>query len=107
MDEHSGGPGSHLTREPVERRMRGNALGVRTGMPVYFCNPHSPWQRGSNENTNGLVRQYFPKKHDFTTVTEAEVERVTERLNNRPRKTLGFRTPNEVFFKQRPVALQT
>lgn len=73
----------------------------------YFAHPYSSWERGLNENTNGLVRQYFPKKHDFTTITEAEVEHVVERLNNRPRKTLGFRTPNEVFFKQRPVALQT
>jgi IS30 family transposase len=77
------------------------------GARFYFAHPYSSWERGLNENTNGLVRQYFPKKHDFTTVTDAEVERVMGRLNNRPRKTLGFRTPNEVFFKQRPVALQT
>ena len=73
----------------------------------YFAHPYASWERGLNENTNGLVRQYFPKKHDFTTVTDAEVARVVERLNNRPRKTLGFRTPNEVFFKQRSVALHT
>jgi transposase, IS30 family len=58
-----------------------------------------------NENTNGLVRQYFPKKHDFVRITNAEVQRVAELLNNRPRKTLGYRTPNEVFFKERFVAL--
>ena len=73
----------------------------------YFARPYASWERGLNENTNGLVRQYFPKRHDFTTITETEVERVVERLNNRPRKTLGFRAPNEVFFKQRCVALQT
>ena len=73
----------------------------------YFARPYASWERGTNENTNGLVRQYFPKKHDFTTITKAEVESVMEQLNNRPRKTLGFRTPNEVFFKQRLVALQT
>jgi IS30 family transposase len=73
----------------------------------YFAHPYSSWERGLNENTNGLVRQYFPKKHDFTIITEAEVARVVERLNTRPRKTLGFRTPHEVFFKQHPVALQT
>jgi IS30 family transposase len=73
----------------------------------YFAHPYSSWERGLNENTNGLVRQYFPKKYDFTTISDAEVEQVMERLNNRPRKTLGFRTPNEVFFKQRSVALQT
>jgi transposase, IS30 family len=75
--------------------------------PIYFAHPYASWERGLNENTNGLVRQYFPKKHDFTRITNAEVQRVAELLNNRPRKTLGYRTPNEVFFKQRSVALQT
>lgn len=60
-----------------------------------------------SENTNGLLRRYFPKRADFAAVTEAEVGRVTERLNDRPRKTLGYRTPNEVFYKRRPVALQS
>jgi len=73
----------------------------------YFAHPYASRERGLNENADGLVRQYFPKKADFTTVTDAEVERVTNRLNNRLRKTLGFRTLNEVFCKQRPVALQT
>jgi IS30 family transposase len=74
--------------------------------PIYFAHPYASWERGLNENTNGLVRQYFPKKYDFARITKAEVKRVTELLNNRPRKTLGYRTPNEVFFKQRLVALQ-
>jgi len=73
----------------------------------YFAHPYSSWERGLNENTNGLVRQYFPKKYDFTTSSDGEVKQVMERLNNRPRKTLGFRTPNEVFFKRRSVALQS
>jgi IS30 family transposase len=73
----------------------------------YFAHPYSSWERGLNENSNGLVRQYFPKRHDFSTITDAEIRQVMERLNNRPRKTLGFRTPNEVFFNQRTVALQT
>lgn len=60
-----------------------------------------------NENTNGLLRRYFPKRADFAVVTEAEVGRVTERLDDRLRKTLGYRTPNEVFYKRRPVALQS
>jgi transposase, IS30 family len=60
-----------------------------------------------NENTNGLLRQYFPKRADFAVVTEAGVGRVTERLNDRPRKTLGYRTPNDVFYKRQPVALQS
>jgi transposase, IS30 family len=73
----------------------------------YFARPHASWERGVNENTNGLLRQYFPKRADFATITEAEIEQVTERLNDRPRKTLGYRTPNEVFYKRRPVALQS
>jgi IS30 family transposase len=72
---------------------------------VYFAHPYSSWERGLNENTNGLVRQYFPKKYDFTKITDQELQQVEDRLNNRPRKTLGYRTPNEVFFKQRSVAL--
>jgi IS30 family transposase len=74
--------------------------------PIYFAHPYASWERGLNENTNGLVRQYFPKKHDFARITNAKVQRVEDLLNNRPRKTLGYRTPNEVFFKERSVALQ-
>jgi transposase, IS30 family len=73
--------------------------------PIYFSHPYSAWERGLIENTNGLVRQYFPKKFDFARFTNADVQRVAELLNNRPRKTLGYRTPNEVFFKQPFVAL--
>lgn len=74
----------------------------------YFAHPYASWERGLNENTNGLIRQYFPKKHDFTTITERQVEHVMDKLNNRPRKSLGFKTPNEVFFGIRPtVALAT
>ncbi len=74
----------------------------------YFAHPYASWERGLNENTNGLIRQYFPKKHDFTTITEHQLEQVMDKLNNRPRKCLGFKTPNEVFFGIRPaVALAT
>ncbi|HET9711383.1 MAG TPA: IS30 family transposase [Pyrinomonadaceae bacterium] len=73
--------------------------------PIYFTHPYAAWERGLNENTNGLIRQYFPKKYDFARITNADVQRVSELLNNRPRKTLGYRTPNEVFFKERFVAL--
>ena len=72
---------------------------------IYFAHPYASWERGLNENTNGLVRQYFPKKYDFARITDSELQRVEDLLNNRPRKTLGYRTPNEVFFKQRSVAL--
>ena len=64
---------------------------------VYFADPYSAWQRGLSENTNGLLRQYFPKKFDFRSVTQADIDRVVALLNHRPRKALGFRTPAEVF----------
>jgi IS30 family transposase len=73
----------------------------------YFAHPYSSWERGLNENTNGLVRQYFPKKSDFSKITGRQLKKVVERLNNRPRKTLGYKTPNEVFFKLPLVALTT
>lgn len=73
----------------------------------YFAHPYASWERGTNENMNGLVRQYFPKQRDLRTVTDEEIQRAMDRLNNRPRKCLGFRTPNEVFFGKSPVALAT
>jgi IS30 family transposase len=66
---------------------------VATNVKVYFCDPQSPWQRGSNENTNGLLRQYFPKGTDISRHSQAELNRVAQRLNQRPRETLGFQTP--------------
>ena len=68
---------------------------VESGVEVYFCDPQSPWQRGSNENTNGLLRQYFPKGKSLAGVGQERLDEFAEKLNNRPRKTLGFATPAE------------
>jgi len=65
---------------------------------IYFAHPYASWERGLNENTNGLIRQYFPKDRDLTTVTKYEIEQAMDKLNHRPRKSLGYRTPHEVFF---------
>lgn len=72
-------------------------LTERTGVQVYFCDPHSPWQRGSNENTNGLLRQYLPKGTDLSVYSQAQLDAIANEMNHRPRKVLGFRTPLEAY----------
>ena len=72
---------------------------VKTGIDVYFCDPHSSWQQGSNENTNGLLCQYFPKGTDLSGYTQAELDAVADEFNNRPRETHGWLKPTEVLNK--------
>jgi IS30 family transposase len=72
------------------------------GTRLYFADPGCPYQRGTNENTNGLLRQFFPKGTDFRTVTPSELRRVENLMNNRPRRCLGYRTPAEVFLENPP-----
>ena len=80
-------------RENAEHRL----MEYFTGFTVYFARPYHSWERGTNENTNGLIREYFPKGTDFNTVTEQELEKVQKQINMRPRKRLGYRTPFEMF----------
>ena len=82
-----------LTWDQGKEMAEHRRFSVETGVEVYFCDPRSPWQRGSNENTNGLLRQYFPKGKSLAGVTQAELDEVARKLNDRPRQTLGFRTP--------------
>ena len=95
---HTRGRCIHWTYDNGKELAEHERIAGELGIKVYFAHPYSSWERAVNENTNGLIRQYFPKSRELTGVTREEIEKAMERLNHRPRKTLGFRTPYEVFF---------
>jgi IS30 family transposase len=86
-----------LTWDQGKEMSEHRQFSIDSGVAVYFCDPHSPWQRGSNENTNGLLRQYFRKGHSLRAVTQAQLDEVAAKLNGRPRRTLGWKTPAEAL----------
>ena len=88
-----------LTYDQGKEMAQHERLADRTGMRVFFADPHAPWQRGSNENTNGLLRQYFPKGTSLAAFNQTDLNLVADSLNGRPRKTLDFATPAEEFAK--------
>lgn len=86
-----------LTRDRGREMAEHQAITAETGMPIHLCKPRSPWQRGTNENTNRLLRQYLPKGSDLRTFSQADLDTIAHELNHRPRKTHGYRTPAEVY----------
>lgn len=94
-----------LTRDRGTENIKYYGLERELGIQVFFAHAYSSWERGSNENLNGLIRRYFPKKTDFRIITDDEIQRVEYLLNSRPRKRLGWKTPYQVFYEMTGVAL--
>lgn len=93
-----------LTSDNGKEISRYKAIAKTLNADFYFARPYASWERGTNENMNGMIRQYFPKERDLRTVTDEEIQLAMERLNNRPRKCLSYRPPKEVFFSKSSVA---
>lgn len=95
-----------LTLDNGKEFARFKEIEIKTGLEIYFADPYSPWQRGTNENTNGLLRQYLPKGSDLRLISDQQLALIVKRLNNRPRKCLNYQTPHEVFFGSTSGALR-
>jgi IS30 family transposase len=89
-----------LTYDQGKEMSEHKILAEELDIGIYFCDPHSPWQRGTNENTNGLVREYLPKGSDLSGASQERLDEIAELINTRPRKVLGFKTPQEVYFEE-------
>jgi len=102
LNQFSAGFKKSLTYDNGVEMAQHKLVTAQTGMQVYFAHPYSSWERGTNENTNGLIRRFFPKGTDFNLVDEPRLKEVQDNLNNRPRKVLGYKTPNEVMAVDDP-----